>query len=138
MLVKMEELSLNAWPALETYFLDGWILRFAAGYTRRANSVNLLYPSHHDLSEKIAQCEAVYSGKGLPVIFKLAGRKRSQAIDQLLGLHGYGSEGVTSVQWLDLSTYRPAEDLDIQLDPVINSTWEQWNAQLHSLTESQI
>ena len=40
----IKELAVNAWPSLQT-LLDGWVLRFANGYTRRANSVNLLYPS---------------------------------------------------------------------------------------------
>ena len=39
----LEELSLNALPSLENIFLDGWVVRFANGYTKRANSVNPLY-----------------------------------------------------------------------------------------------
>jgi len=35
----IEELTLNAWPPLETLLFDGWILSFSDGYTRRANSV---------------------------------------------------------------------------------------------------
>ena len=52
----MEELSYNAWASLQNLYYDGWILRFADGYTRRANSVNPIYPSTHDLNEKIAYC----------------------------------------------------------------------------------
>ena len=46
-----EELSLNALPALQTQFYDGWVFRYTSGYgyTNRANSVNLLYPSMLDL-----------------------------------------------------------------------------------------
>ena len=36
---EIEELTLNAWPPLETLFFDGWILSFSDGYTRRANSI---------------------------------------------------------------------------------------------------
>jgi len=45
MIQRIEELSMNALPALSTVFLNGWILRFSNGYTRRANSVNPIYPS---------------------------------------------------------------------------------------------
>ena len=41
----IEELSLSAWPPLQTMVLDGWVLRFAEGYTKRPNSVNPLYAS---------------------------------------------------------------------------------------------
>ncbi|MDB5085123.1 MAG: family N-acetyltransferase, partial [Bacilli bacterium] len=36
----IEELTLNNWQPLQTMLYDGWLLRFAGGYTKRANSVN--------------------------------------------------------------------------------------------------
>jgi hypothetical protein len=46
----IEELSLSALPALETVFLDGWVLRFSNDYTRRANSINPLYAGTRPLA----------------------------------------------------------------------------------------
>lgn len=43
-IVLYEELSMNAHPAIKTHVYDGWLLRFANGYTNRANSVNMIYP----------------------------------------------------------------------------------------------
>ena len=40
MIRTLEELSMNALPALQTMLYGGWVLRFANGYTRRANSIN--------------------------------------------------------------------------------------------------
>ena len=37
---KIEELSMNALPAMQTQIYDGWVIRFADGYTKRANSIN--------------------------------------------------------------------------------------------------
>ena len=53
MIRHIEELALNAWPALQTLLLDGWVVRFANGYTRRANSVNPLYASEQDIDAKL-------------------------------------------------------------------------------------
>jgi len=68
---KIEEISNNALPSLNTYLYDGWLLRTSYGFTKRANSVSPLYPSYLDLKEKINFCESFYMKKGLPLIFKL-------------------------------------------------------------------
>ena len=82
----LEELSMNAWPALQTLLYDGWVLRFAEGYTRRANSVNPLYPSTRDALEKIEACERLYRGQGLAVIFKLTAASQPERLDEMLAL----------------------------------------------------
>lgn len=48
----IEELSMNAWSALQTKLYDGWILRFADGYSKRANSINPIYDSRISLEHK--------------------------------------------------------------------------------------
>jgi len=40
----LEKRLVNAWPALETLALDGWLMRFARGYSKRANSVSAMTP----------------------------------------------------------------------------------------------
>jgi N-acetylglutamate synthase len=66
-----EELSLDAWLALQTKLYDGWILRFSNGYTKRSNSINPIYHSSLPLQEKIAKCEYEYQKQNLSVVFKL-------------------------------------------------------------------
>jgi GNAT superfamily N-acetyltransferase len=85
-----EELSLNALPALQTQFYDGWVLRFTDGYsyTNRANSVNLLYPSTLDLQTKIIECEKRYFAQGLPAVFKITDGTDME-IDMALNQKGY-------------------------------------------------
>ncbi|MDK2951368.1 MAG: hypothetical protein PWQ77_1033 [Kosmotogales bacterium] len=38
MIRRMEEISNNALPSLNTYLYDGWLLRSSLGFTKRANS----------------------------------------------------------------------------------------------------
>lgn len=47
-MIQYEELQMNALPSLQTILYDGWVLRFAKGYTNRANSVNPIYEGTKD------------------------------------------------------------------------------------------
>jgi len=40
----LESRSMTAWPSFQTIIDDGWVQRFAGGYSGRANSVYPLYP----------------------------------------------------------------------------------------------
>ncbi|MCL2199541.1 MAG: GNAT family N-acetyltransferase [Defluviitaleaceae bacterium] len=96
-----EELSINAHPALQTQIYDGWILRYANGYTKRANSISPLYPSSIDINTKISDCEKRYSSRGLPTIFKLTDAA-DPAIDKALNERGYSLIEPTYVMEMDL------------------------------------
>jgi ribosomal protein S18 acetylase RimI-like enzyme len=87
MFQRLEEVAMNAWPALQQVLYDGWLLRFSQGYTRRSNSVNPLYDSTLPLDEKIAYCEAIYAAQNLPCIFRLT--PSTLGLDQALERRGY-------------------------------------------------
>jgi hypothetical protein len=78
----LEELSFNAHPSLQTQYYDGWVLRFANGYSSRANSVNAIYPSTIDLKEKIEECEKRYFKHDLPCIFKVTDENAEKTIKE--------------------------------------------------------
>ncbi|SRR5581483_6715548 len=98
----IEELSLNEWPAMHTVLHDGWILRSAAGYTRRANSVSPLYPSVLPLASKVRYCEGFYREQGQVATFKLTPAALPAGLDGFLARRGYRKHGLTSVQVMDL------------------------------------
>jgi ribosomal protein S18 acetylase RimI-like enzyme len=67
----LEERGFNAWPALYTVVVDGWLLRLAQGHTKRANSVNALSPGGR-FATVVAAAETLYRVHSLPLIFRLS------------------------------------------------------------------
>jgi GNAT superfamily N-acetyltransferase len=97
----IEELTMNAWPSLQTILLDGWIIRMAGGYTKRANSVNPMYSYDNNLDKKISYCENIYRNNNLPIIFKIIDCNEHKIIDKRLVELNYSKIDTTSVQIYD-------------------------------------
>ncbi|MBL8807323.1 MAG: GNAT family N-acetyltransferase [Rhodospirillales bacterium] len=92
----LECLAFNAWPALQTLVHDGWLLRFAHGHTKRANSVNVLWPGRTPLDRRIAHAEALYRQYHLPPTFRIT-PLCEPALDQALAARGYATIDPTLV-----------------------------------------
>lgn len=119
----IEEVAMTALPALHTVYCDGWVLRFAGGHTRRANSVNALYPSTRDLDEKIAYCESLYRAQGLPVVFKLTDAVQPSDLDAQLAARGYEAAPPTNVQVACLDELEIPPLRFVQLQAVRTPDW---------------
>jgi len=63
MIRAVEELAMNAWPSLQTCFTMV-VLRFADGYTKRANSIHPLYPSSLSVEEKVQAVRRFIRARG--------------------------------------------------------------------------
>ena len=108
---RVEEASLNAWPALYQVLHHGWILRFSKGFTQRANAISVLYPSAaddtwadaRDLAARIDYCEQRYRHAGLPTIFRLTSAIACPQLEQELQNRRYAKGSETIVQRLQLS-----------------------------------
>src|SRR5688572_19539946 len=85
----LEEVSMNALPALQQVMLDGWVLRFGNGYTGRANSVYPLYPATSEVERKIATCERLYERKQIPLLFKMTAAVQPEGLERELEERGY-------------------------------------------------
>jgi len=123
MVPRFEEISNNAWPALQTIQYDGWILRFANGVTRRSNSVNLLYPSSIDPDEKIGYCERLFKSRNISPCFKVTETADPADIDERLTHHGYQFGSVISFQSTDISRISPELNSGILLESELNPVW---------------
>jgi ribosomal protein S18 acetylase RimI-like enzyme len=104
MIRHLEELAMNAWPALQTNLYDGWVLRFADGFTKRANCVSPLYNSSLPLQVKLDFCEKEYSPRNLPVVYKLT-PENPEELDQELEKRGYSRSEAVAVKTLSLEDY---------------------------------
>ncbi|TYP73993.1 GNAT family N-acetyltransferase [Paenibacillus methanolicus] len=118
----IEELSLNNWPALSTVLYDGWVLRFAEGYTKRANSVSPIYGGKRDLAPKIDACERIYRENGLRPVFKLTA-SAPDGLDRLLSDRGYEQVDMTSVQTLELIRLREPMPAECRIETHPSDSW---------------
>ncbi len=119
----LEELSLNALPALETTYLDGWVVRFANGYTKRANSINPLYSSGSNTENKIAYCESLYVVRKQPTVYKMTTLAEPRGLDTILARCGYREEPGASVQLLALDTLDKPNQGRVTLAADANDQW---------------
>ena len=126
MITTIEELSLNAWASLQTLLYDGWVIRFANGYTKRANSVNPLYSSTIDTGEKLLFCESLYRKQNLPTVFKLTAAVHPHDLDDRLEKRGYQKDSPTSVQTVGLEVSDLQVPSTAELQESLSDDWL-WN-----------
>jgi len=88
----LERVMVEGWPPLERAELGGWLLRAAAGFTGRANSVLPLGDPGMPLSEAVDHCESWYDERGLRRLFSLFGPEGFAVDDDPLGRHLLGRD----------------------------------------------
>jgi len=124
---------MSAWPAMQSMTYDGWVLRFADGYTKRANSVYPLYPSEINLDEKIKFCASFYRTRGLPTVFKMTHASAPADLDPRLDALGYRIDSPTSVQTLDLSNGKQEIPGGVDLTSNDTEIWHEAFARMNNV-----
>ncbi|WP_068775733.1 GNAT family N-acetyltransferase [Paenibacillus sp. FJAT-26967] len=119
----IEELSLNHWQSLSTLLYDGWVLRFADGYTKRANSINPIHYSTNNLDRKIEECEKLYSANHLPTTYKITPFVHPADLDDTLETRGYSLIDTTSVQSLKLDNLNEPKLTSVTINELMTSDW---------------
>ena len=131
----LEELSMNAWPAIQTILYDGWILRFANGYTKRANSVNPVYFSNENIHDKIEECEKIFKKKNIPIVFKITPKIFPNNLDKILESKGYLVKDITRLQTLNIEDCDFEVSHDIKIEDDFNGGWLEAFCKLNKLSE---
>jgi ribosomal protein S18 acetylase RimI-like enzyme len=135
---RIEEASLNAWPALQQLLIDGWVARFADGYTKRANSVTPLYAAHAGDAANIALCEQLYAARGLLPIFRLTSLGVHSALDDQLAQRGYQVLDPSRVLALALDTPAALPGATIALEQLPPDQWLAEHAALAGLKPASV
>jgi len=113
-LTKIEEATINAWPAPRQMVYDGWLLRFTGGPSKRVNSVNFLFPSTKPLAEKIQTCESIYARQGQPCLFRVTDLFSPPELMETLQEAGYKAFDTTLVLGRELElSQEQAPDITI-------------------------
>ena len=123
-ILMFEEMCLNGHVALNTLLYDGWILKFSEGYTGRANSVSVLYPSSKSIPEKVSFCEQAYKNQGLPCQFKLT--ENDSKLNDYLVNRGYEPVTPSDLMVCDLETFSYPSDNDSAIKYIFSSTPDEW------------
>ncbi len=118
----LEEIASNGHVALKIMQYDGWIMRFANGFTGRANSISILYPSTKPIEEKVSYCEECYAKQGQPALFKLTDGDKD--FSDFLTSRGYQVVTPTDVMVMDdLSSVGSKSLFE---DCIFSSTPDEW------------
>lgn len=122
---EIEDRALRAWPAIETVDYDGWLLRFADGYTRRANSVNPHHPSILPIAEKLERCEREYRLRGIQPRFRLTPAAHPEGLDRTLEAAGYVAEIPTAVYQMPLAgSWESSGPGEVRISQERSTSWE--------------
>ena len=120
----LEEIAFNALPSIKTLFYDGWVIRLSRGYTRRANSVNVLHGSSLPIQQKIIYCESLFQSVGQASIFRLTELGGPLELDRLLADRGYELDPVkTNVQVCVLKNLPPVTTDAVELHGRPHPEW---------------
>jgi N-acetylglutamate synthase len=141
LVAELEGLAARALPPLETLEVDGWRLRSARGFTKRANSV---WPragtGRVPLDRKLEHVERFYRVRGLPACYQLSPSSDPPGLDGLLAERGYRSVAPTQVRHgrLDGLSTPVVAGADIEPTTQPTAAWLATWGRLRSSTEREV
>src|ERR1051326_2100468 len=133
---RIEETCFNAFPSLKQAIVRGWLLRFAEGVSRRANSANPLCADRAPVGDVIDSVEMFYRRHALPAIVRVPSFLAAE-IEEPLVARGYRPEGESCVLYGAIDRVAAAADAAVELSPHAGGTWLAGMAALQRHNEAQ-
>lgn len=127
---------MNALPSLQTFLYDGWVLRFADGYSNRANSVNPIYPHTENVDKKIEICEGIFKRRALKPVYKITPFVSPQNLDALLEKRNYKVIHRTSVHTLHLKGLKHSTDSLTITEKRLSEEWFECYCRFNGMSEA--
>lgn len=117
----LEDICERAWPPVERIEREGVVLRFADGFTRRANSARCDGPAA-DLERLVALVEDEYRRRGLRPGFRITPLTPG-GVEPLLRKRGYFADAEAVVMVADGLPAGTLGDEDVALSPALDEQW---------------
>lgn len=119
---QLEALYTAAWPPLRRETIGDWLVKFAPGVSRRANSANPLRAALRDVDASIAACEERYRTEKMPALFRVLSINDPAAGARLDRL-GYTHEGETVNLYGRIGEVAARRDADVTIEPRPSAEW---------------
>ena len=117
-----ERRIVNAWPSPATLLIGGWVVRFAGGYSGRANSASPLNPGAELDETTLALIEELYRADGLPPCFRLTPLVGAATRAAVLA-RGYAVRDASFGMVRPLADVTPAAEPDLQIEARPSQEW---------------
>jgi N-acetylglutamate synthase len=119
----LEERLVNVWPATTTLLMDGWVVRFANGYSGRANSASAVVTGATLTPELLDEIERLYREAGLKPQVRVT-PVCDAGVEPILVARGYRVKDPSRIMAAPLAGFRALpEDLRITIAAKPGSVW---------------
>jgi len=132
-----ERRIINAWPALSTLIVGDWVLRFANGYSGRANAATpLVYGAELD-ADMLDLIEELYRADGLVPSIRLTPLVSETTRAAVLE-RGYRVKDKSFGQIAPLAAVAPSEEAELQIEARPSLEWLTGVAALQSGNKTHV
>ncbi|MET0528101.1 MAG: GNAT family N-acetyltransferase [Microvirga sp.] len=122
LIIGLESRLLNAWPSFDYQIYDGWILRLANGYSKRANSATPFRSGVGLDDELIDYMIARFVEANVRPTFRLNGIEAPD-VNERLKLRGFKEVEPTHVLTSSITSADCERDPEVALDPQPSKRW---------------